>query len=95
MVSQPDDENMQGRDGTVWSSYIAGRSVVGRLKTSNIMRVRPGPTAFATSRITKGSAQSSWSILFDETMLRHIRGCTIAEAHRQSGNNEWKVSRRR
>jgi hypothetical protein len=90
--SQTVENEVSGKDGTSWYGYTSRISSTGRLKNLNIMRVTPGPTSFATSRIKKGSPLSAWRTVFDETMLRHITACTIAEAHRQLGNGEWQVS---
>ena len=46
---------VMGKDGTVWCRYSHQALPRGRLRQLNIMRVNPGPTAFATSRIIKGS----------------------------------------
>ena len=51
----------------------------------NILSFKPGPTAFATSRITESSPLSSFRVLFDEAILRNIRKCTVTKAHCVSG----------
>ena len=56
------------------------------------MRIRPGPTAYAFSRIISDSPFSSFRILFNEPMLRNIQKCTIAEAQRVTGDPNWRIS---
>ena len=56
------------------------------------MRIRPGPTASASSRIISDSPLPSFRILFNELMLRNIQKCTIAEAQRVTGNPNWGIS---
>ena len=65
----------------------------GRLQRQNTLSFKPGPTAFATSRITESSPLLSFRVLFDEAMLRNIRKCTVAEAHRVSGRMNWDITR--
>jgi Transposase IS4 len=57
------------------------------------MRLNPGPTSYATRRIVAGSPLSAWSLLCDESLLRHVKRCTDAEARRQRGEMDlWNVS---
>ena len=56
------------------------------------MRIRPGPTAYASSRIISDSPLSSFRVLFNEPMLRNIQKCTIAEAQRVTGDPKWRIS---
>ena len=55
------------------------------------MKIRPGPTAYASSRIISDSPLSSFRILFNEPMLRNIQKCTIAEAQRVTSDPNWKI----
>ena len=57
----------------------------GRLQQRNILNFKPGPTAYATCRIIECSPLSSFRFLFDEAMLRSIKKCTVAQAHRVLG----------
>jgi hypothetical protein len=89
--SQAAGNEVHGKDGTSWYSYTSRASAAGRVKNLNIMRCTPGPTSYVTSRIKERSPFSAWSTLIDENLLRHIKICTIAEAHRRLGNAEWQV----
>ena len=83
----------QAKIGTNWLSYSCENSTSGRLGHQNIMRVAPGPTCHATSRVIADSPLTAWRLLINETMLRHIRRCTNEEACRQSDRAEhWDVS---
>ena len=52
------------------------------------MRVAPGPTCHAASRVIADSPLNAWRLLINETMLRHIRRCTNEESCRQSDRAE-------
>ena len=68
---------IQGRDGSK-SRKIAGSSAAqGRLQSHNILRFQPGPTSYSTSRVDTDSPVLSFRILFDESMLRNIKKCTV------------------
>ena len=80
-AEEEDDEQIfRGKDGSCWLASAPNQAVSGRLKQQNIMRSRPRPTAYASSRIIFDSPLSSFRILFNEPMLRNIQKCTIAEA---------------
>ena len=64
----------------------------GRLQQQNIINFRSGPILYAAYRIQQNSAVSSFRIRFNESMLRHIRKCTITEAQRVKGIDQWSVS---
>ena len=93
--SEDDDSDLQnqvqvnqdliGKDGTAWQALAISHVQRGRLQQQNILSFKPGSTAFATSRITENSPLSSFRVLFDEAMLRNIKKCTVAKAHRVSG----------
>ena len=73
----PSIDQNQGRDGTQWSTRTSdGR---GRFQQKNIFTARPGPTSFSTRKVQDDAAASSFNVLFDERILRHILRCTIVE----------------
>lgn len=80
----------RGRDGTIWTEISSTNTAV-QTALHNIMRISPGPSSYASSRVISGSPLSVWKLLFDETILRNIRRCTIAEARRQKAT-DWDVS---
>ena len=100
--SEDDDSDLQnqvqvnqdliGKDGKAWQALAISHVQRGRLKQQNMLSFKPGPTAFATNRITASSPLSSFRILFDEAMLRNKRKCTVAEAHRVSGRMNWDMT---
>jgi len=58
----------------------------------NVLRDKPGPTAHAKRRIVTGVMSTAWRLIIDDSMLKHIQKCTVTEAHRALGNDEWKLS---
>ena len=92
--SSTNNNLVEGKNGTKWHNYVPGEnSTSGRQARQNIMRISPGPTSYATSRIIRDSPLSVWRLLINESMLRHIRRCTNAEASRQRGGTEdWSVT---
>ena len=78
------NQDLTGKDGTVWQALATPHVQRGRLQQQNILSFKPGPTVFATSRIMKSSPLSSFRVLFDEAMLRNTRKCNVAEANRIS-----------
>ena len=90
---QPYEESDQviAKDGTTWKFFVDSQVVRGRLQQQNIVRACSGPTAFSSARVVTGSSLSSFRVLFDEVMLRHLQKCTIAEGQRVTGA-DWNVS---
>lgn len=66
------NQDLIGKDGTLWQALAISHVQRGRLQEQNILSFKPGPTAFATSRIIESSPLSSFRVLFDEAMLRNI-----------------------
>ena len=62
----------------------------GCLQQQNIVNIRPGPTACATSCVIKG--RPSFRIIFSEAMLQSIQKCSITEAQHVTGNIKWNVT---
>ena len=85
------NQDLIGKDRTVWQALVTSHVQHGCLQQQNILSFKPGPTAFATSRIMESSPLSSFHVLFDEAMLRNIRKCTAAEANRISDKINWDV----
>lgn len=77
MVSgMPPNYQHQARDGTEW--HVASNQR-GRLQRQNVFSGRPGPTPFSMRKVHEDIVSSSFSLLFDERILRHILRCTNAE----------------
>ena len=74
------NQDLIKKDEITWQTLAIFHVQRGRLQQPNILSFKPGPTAFATSRITENSPLSSFCVLFDEAMLRNIRKCTVAKA---------------
>ena len=89
---EADEQIFRGKDGSCWQALAPNQAVSGRLQQQNIMRIWPGPTAYAASRIISDSSLSLFRILFDEPILRNIQKCIIAEAQQVTGDPTWRVS---
>ena len=75
-----------------WQALAISHVQRGRLQQQSILSFKPGPTAFATSKITESSPLSSFCVVFDEAILRNIRKCTVAETHRIFGRINWDMT---
>lgn len=84
-----DEQSASGKDGTTWQRVQPGGSVAGRFAKQNILRRRPGPTAFATTRVSRNNEASAFRLFFNEPMLRYICKCTSEEGKRVKGS--WSV----
>ena len=92
-AEEEDDEQIfRDKNGSCCLALAPNQAASRRLQQQNIMRVRPGPTAYASSRIIFDSPLSSFQILFNEAMLRNIQKCTNAEAQRVTGDPNWGIS---
>ena len=92
--SDDSDDEMQyfvGKDGSLWEKLFTFHAQKRRLQQQNVVNIRPGPTAFATTRVVEGRP-SSFRIMFSEAMLWNIQKCTISEAQRVTGNASWMVT---
>ena len=56
------------------------------------MRIIPGLTAYAASRINSDYPLVLFYIFFNQTRLRNIQKCTVADAKRVTGDLNWKLS---
>lgn len=74
-------------DGTSWTPQM-GYTQSGRRARHNIITEQAGPTSYARRNFT-GHLSDSWRLLIDESILRHIQKCTLEEANRQLGHNNW------
>ncbi|GBP35445.1 hypothetical protein EVAR_94896_1 [Eumeta japonica] len=86
-----EDSELQGLitsiDGASWTPQMESTQS-GRRARHNIITEQAGPTSYA-KRNFKGHLSDSWKLLIDESILRHIQKCTIEEANRQLGHNNW------
>ena len=90
--SDNDEKTLLSKDVSHWRCLVLSQVTAGQLQQHNIVRIRAGPTSYSTYSIIRSSPFSSFSILFNELMLRNIQKCTTAEAHRATGNNNWTVT---
>ena len=78
-------------DGTMWKKLQEG-STPGRLPVHNIFKEMSGPTAYAKRHIMKGNVRTAFSLILCNSVMRHIKTCTEAEARRILNNHDWTVS---
>lgn len=79
------------KDGTVWS-VVSDTLSSGRRQQHHVLREVPGPSSFAIRNITAGNFTSAWRLFINEKILRFIKLCTEAEAHRRLQNSNWNIS---
>ncbi|TRY76094.1 hypothetical protein DNTS_033980 [Danionella cerebrum] len=77
------------KDGTVWT-VVEQSENRGRLQSQNVMTEAAGPTAHAKRNIE--DALTAFLCLVDDGMLKHIRDCTVAEAHRVKEDSSWDLT---
>ena len=88
--SNPDEDEMNSEtfvtnDGTCWESIISGSGMHGRIAEHNVLKEKSGPISYAKRNIENESAISSWRLLINEPMLRHIKNCTEEESSPATG----------
>lgn len=79
----------KGKDGTVWT-ILQSTERPGRRQSQNVLTEAAGPTAHAKRNIE--DALTAFLCLFDDGMLKHIRDCTVAEAHQHRGDSSWDLT---
>ena len=71
------NQDLIGKYGTVWQALTGFYVQRGRLQQQIIINFKPGPTAYATSRIIESSQLSSFRVC----LTTRVRKCTVVEAH--------------
>ena len=79
-------------DGTKWEVINTDEVSAGRRAQHNVLRDQPSPSPHAKRYVIGGIASSSWRLLIDERMLKHIRECTDKEARRVLVSDDWSLS---
>ncbi|GBL81959.1 hypothetical protein AVEN_50544-1 [Araneus ventricosus] len=78
------------KDRTSWTVTSASHTRVGKYGAQIVLKEIPGPTSY-TKRNAGENVSSAWRLFMDESMLRHIKKCTGAEAVLNNEEN-WAVS---
>lgn len=81
-------------DGNVWKKHFVedtSQSAKGRLPAENIMRVKPGPTTYATRKAS--DILNTFGLFIDDNILDHICKCTTTEARRRLKDDNWSLSK--
>lgn len=73
----------------MWTIIETGENS-GRRQSQNVMTESSGPTVHAKHNIE--DALSAFLCLIDDVMLKHIRDCTVAEAHRVNEYSSWDMT---
>ncbi|GFW70205.1 hypothetical protein TNCV_660091 [Trichonephila clavipes] len=79
LYSNPDEMNsgtFVTNDGTCRKSIPSVSRMHGRIGEHNVFKEKSGPTSYAEQNIENSYVISSWKLLIDEPMLRHIKNCT-------------------
>ncbi|GFX91069.1 hypothetical protein TNCV_5106991 [Trichonephila clavipes] len=71
-------------DGTCWQGITSGSCTHGTIAGHNVSKEKSGPTSYA-KRNNESCAISSWRLLINEPLLRHIKNCREEGAHQQLG----------
>lgn len=77
------------KDGTVWTVIRCGENR-GRLQSQNVLTEAAGPTAH--TKCNSEDALAAFLCLVDDGMLKHIRDCTVVEAHRVKEDISWDMT---
>ena len=86
------DEDILSRDGSRWQILDSSQRSQGRMQKQNVVKIRPGPTAYSVSRANLNDPLSSLRIFINAPMLRNIQKCSKAEAQRVTKNPNWTIS---
>ncbi|XP_035227783.1 uncharacterized protein LOC118199990 [Stegodyphus dumicola] len=78
------------KDGTSWTVTSTSQTTAGKYGAQNMLKEMPGPTSYA-KRNVGDNVLSAWRLFVDESMLRHIKKCTEAEAVLNNEEN-WAIS---
>jgi len=76
---------------TKWTVIETGMGASGRFGSHNVLREQPVPTPHATRSVPEDKVSSAWRLFIDDSILRHIKYCTEAEAARASEQN-WSLA---
>ena len=87
--SRPEAAVEKGKDGTVWM-VLQPSEHPGRRQSQNVLTEAAGPTVHTKRNIE--DALTAFLCIFDVGMLKHIRDCTVAEAHRHRGDSSWDLT---
>ena len=79
----------KGKDGTVWMVLQPDRRP-GRRQSQNVLTEAAGPTAQAKRNVE--DSLTAFLCVFDDGMLKHIRDCTVAEAHQENSDSSWYLT---
>jgi hypothetical protein len=75
---------------TRWTLIESGRGASGIFGSHNVLREQPGPTPHATRSVSEDKVSSAWRLFIDDSILRHIKCCTEAEAA-TAGEQNWSL----
>lgn len=73
------------KEESVWTAEHPGN-----WKSENVLSEATGPTLYAKHSIN--SALTAFLCIIDQSMLKHIRKCTVTEAHQHLSNRSWDMT---
>ena len=80
---------IQAPDGTKWTVIDTNVSTAGKRGQENVVKEVPGPSPYAKRYVVGGLTSSSWRLIVDEAILKHIKNCTEKEARRALEKDDW------
>lgn len=83
---------MKAPDGTEWEVVEPNVIRSGRIGANNILREQPGPTSFPKRKIVQGSPLTAFSLLIDNSIIKHIAKCTETEARNRLKTDSWSLT---
>ena len=91
-MGHPVDMEYTGKDNeTKWTFIESGRGASRGFGSHNVHREQPGPTSHATRSVSEDKVCSAWRLFIDDSILRHIKHCTEAEAATARKQN-WSLA---
>ena len=86
------DEDIVSRDGSRWPILDPSQSFQGRVQKQNVVKIRPGRTAYSVSRVNLNDPLSFLQIFINVPMFRNMRKCTETETQRVTKKPNWTIS---
>jgi len=91
-MGHPVDTEYVGKaNETKWAVIESRRGASGRFGSHKVLREQPGPTPHATRSVSEDKVSSAWRLFIGDSILRHIKRCTEAEAA-SAGEQNWSLA---
>lgn len=83
-------ETETAADGTVWKKFAEG-GIPGRLSSTCVFKGVKGPTGYAKRNVMADNLVSAFSLIIDNSIIKHIKKCTEEEGRRIFGY-DWTTT---